>query len=335
MSRLVSCTLAGLFCTLVASSALAQRNARPASSAPIEIRGQVRMAQGGAPAENIIVRLESFSGGSVGEMRTDRSGKFYFPSLVPGQYTVVIRAFGFREIQRPVDLQTVTTDYVFVQLSPDSSANTATPRTLPPAGSVDANVPVEALKEFEKGREAVQNKRISEGLPHLQSAITIYPKYLAAHILLGVAFMDDGKWDQAAESLRRAIAINPKATTAVFALGDVYRHQKKYAEAEKILNEGLMLDDKSAMGHFTLGRVYWERNDYVKAGPQVGRALQLRPDYADAHLLAGNILLRARHAEEALTEFQEYLRLAPTGEFAEQARQISQKIRDAMAAKKK
>jgi hypothetical protein len=61
--------------------------------------------------------------------------------------------------------------------------------------------------------------------------------------------------------------------------------------------------------------------DLVKAGPQVGTALQLNPKFARGHLLAANILLRAHQTENAVVEFEEYLRLEPKGEFAEQARQ--------------
>jgi lipoprotein NlpI len=110
--------------------------------------------------------------------------------------------------------------------------------------------------------------------------------------------------------------------------------QKKYPEAEKALQEGLKLDENSWQGHFNLGHVYWDMGNWAKAGPQVGRALQLKPDLAEGHLLAGNILLKARQPENALTEFNEYLRLAPQGEYAEQARALSKKIKTALEAKK-
>src|SRR5215213_6945431 len=64
------------------------------------ITAQVRFAQGGTPAENIIVRLERFSGGYVGEERTDRLGKFRFTGLAAEQYVVTVRMPGYREVQR-------------------------------------------------------------------------------------------------------------------------------------------------------------------------------------------------------------------------------------------
>ncbi|HEX8147988.1 MAG TPA: tetratricopeptide repeat protein [Pyrinomonadaceae bacterium] len=318
-----------------AGAAAAQRENTPF---PIRrsITGQVRFAQGGAPAENIIVRLERFSGGYVGEERTDRLGKFRFAGLAPEQYTVSIHMQGYKEVQRQVELVTSASDYLQLQLTPEKADGAAAPASGGPGRTVDANVPPEALAEFEKGRAAlIDNKKVDEALTHLEKAVQLYPRFYEAQLLLGTAYMDAGKWEQSAAALGRARDLNPKSGAALFALGEVYRHQKKYDEAERVLNQGLAIDDKSAAGHYTLGRVYWDRGDYAKAGPKVGRALQLKPDFAEAHLLAGNILLRARQGENALTEFQEYLRLAPDGEFAGQARQMVEKIRKALGEKNK
>ena len=68
--------------------------------------------------------------------------------------------------------------------------------------------------------------------------------------------------------------------------------------------------------------MYWERGDVLKAGPCVGRTLQLRPDFAEAHLLAGNVLLKVGQQQRAKIEYEEYLRLAPKGDYAAEARRL-------------
>src|SRR5215831_14347541 len=80
---------------------LAQRPPR-VTSLPIQVNGQVRYAQGGRPAETVLVRLESFGGGIVGEVTTDRSGKFQFTGLAPELYIVSVRVAGFKEVQQQV-----------------------------------------------------------------------------------------------------------------------------------------------------------------------------------------------------------------------------------------
>jgi tetratricopeptide (TPR) repeat protein len=306
---------------------LAQNNGHSITE-PIEIRGQVRYAVGGRPAERVNVRLESISGGFVAEERTDSLGKFRFASLQPIQYLVSIRLPGFKEIQREVNLVMIPSDYIQLGLVPDGpvsgGASVYSPKLL------DANVPAEARKEFEKGDAALLNNRVAEGISHLEKAIQIYPKFVEAELRLGAAYMDQQNWDKAEQALKRTFERDPKTANAQFALGEIYLLQKRFNEAENALLKGLEIENRSWQGHFTLGRVYWIRatkGDVQKAARQVALTLQLNPEHAPAHLLAANILLRAGKRDDAIVEFQEYLRLAPKGEFASQVRDTLQKIR--------
>src|SRR5678815_3437674 len=81
--------------------------------AVVEIHGQVRFAEGGAPAANVVVRLESYDGGgSISEAFTDRLGKFRFTNIPPAQYSVRVRQTGYRDAQQNVDMTTTTSGLV-------------------------------------------------------------------------------------------------------------------------------------------------------------------------------------------------------------------------------
>jgi tetratricopeptide (TPR) repeat protein len=332
MSRLASRTLI-IFVLLIAasSSSYAQR----AAGQPItgQINGQVRYAQGGTPAFNVLVSCESVGGGLVGQEQTDRNGKFRFSGLKPNQYNVIIHMVGYQDEQQTVDLQTSSTAYLQFQLR-TGGARSARLNASPLV--IDSKVPAAAREEFERGRAAlIDENRMEKGITHLEKAISLYPDFPEAEIMLGTAYMDTRQWDKAESALRRAIEINPNLAVAYFALGELYRQQKKYAEAERVLRDGLKLEDKSWRGHLTLGRVYLDMGTIAKAGPHVGTALRLKPDLAEGHLLAGNILLRAHQPENALVEFEEYLRLSPKGAFSTQTRELVQKIKKGLAEKKR
>jgi hypothetical protein len=309
------------------------------SPIPLQVSGQVRYAQGGRPAEFIMVRVEAFSGGVEGEMATDRSGKFTFTGLSPALYVVSVRTPGFREVSQQVDLRTQITDYV--QLTLVAEENSSSPSNH--AGLVDANVPHAAVIEFEKGRNALlRNTNAAGGIPHLENSVRIYPRYFEALLLLGTAYMDQSDWDKAEHALVRALEINPKAANALFALGELYLKQKKDSDAERILLQGLQFEDRSWQGHLSLGHVYWNmaakfrdeahyRPLHEKSYMQAKLALKLKPDLAAAHLLKGNLLFKARRAEDALHEFEEYVRLDPNGQFVEQTRALVQRIKVALA----
>lgn len=308
---------------------------RPGTLSSGEIHGQVRYAAGGAPAERVLVRLEVMGGGLVGQILTDRNGAFRFSKLDAQQYVITIHAPGYRELQQQINLKTSNNEYLLLQLTVDPNARAQSASKAPVLGVVDANIPPEALKAFEQGKRALlEEKQIDEGRKHLEKAVSLYPNYLEAQLLLSTALMEAHDWRKAETALRRVLEINSQTAQAYFALGEVYRQQQRYRDAETALQAGIKLADNSWQGHFTLGRVYLAQNELAKAGVEVGRALQLKPDFAEAYVLAGNVLLRAQKASEALPMFEEYLRLAPKGPLAAETRDLVAKLKKALAEKK-
>jgi tetratricopeptide (TPR) repeat protein len=196
---------------------------------------------------------------------------------------------------------------------------------------VDVNVPLEARKEMDKAQEALANKKTTEGIFHLQKALAISPEFFEAQSLLGSTYLDEGRLDEAENVLKQAIKINPKSVSTLITLGELHRRKKKYTDAETILLEALKLDDEAWVGQYTLGRVYWEQNEIVKAGHRVGRTIQLQPDFAEAHLLGGNVFVKLRMAENAIVEYEEYLRLAPRSSQSKQIRELIEKLKKSSA----
>jgi tetratricopeptide (TPR) repeat protein len=313
-----------LLVLLSAVPAYAQRDRDTYNVGPqtFEVSGQVRLDNSEA-ARGVPVRLERFGGGTIDQMDTDNRGRFRFANLQRGYYRVVINAPGFRPTQQEADLQVLFKAFLVFDLIPDESKN---PRSIGMLDVIDARVPAEAREEFVRGRSELSQSNPSQAINHLERAISIYPDFFAARLLLGTAFMDMRNWQGAEEVFSGLLESNADEPSVQLGLGEVYWRQKRYAEAEKHLLNGLKLDEKSWHGHFTLARLYWAREDVMKAAPAVGRTLQLKPDFAEAHLLAGNILLRLGQQERALIEYQEYLRLDPKGEFSAPTRELSEKL---------
>jgi len=306
----------------------------------VEIHGQVRLAEGGAPAKNVVVRLESYDGGgSISEVFTDSLGKFQFSALPPAQYSVRVRQSGYRDAQQNIDMTVTSSGLVLLQLLRDASSSA----TISKPGSIDANVPPAAQKEFDKGVEALGEggkDKTSIAVKYFAKAVSIYPPFVEARLKLGTGYMDLGEWDKAEEALLATIEVDANAFNAFFALSEVYLRQNKIADAEKVLIKGLAIQDQSYLGHLNLARVYWEKareiKDLMQAKPalekayeEVKRALTLNPDLAGAHLLKGNLLLRVGRTTDALAEFTEYLRLEPNGAFANETRTLIDRVKKA------
>ena len=319
---------------LASTSAFAQRDRdtyNPGNQS-FEVSGQVSVAGTNAPARDIPVRLERFSGGLIDQINTDARGRFRFTNLQRGYYKVIINAPGFGPAQQEADLTLLFKTYLLFTLrSTDAAAASGLAAAV---DVIDARVPPSAREEFARGREALSHRNQQEAIGHLQKALYYHTEFFEARLLLGTAFVDLREWQKAETEFLSALAIKSDNATAMLALGEVYWREKRYDEAEKTLLEGLKLEEKNWHGHFTLGRLYWDKGEVMKAGPSIGRTLQLKPDFAEAHLLAGNILLRLNQQQRARIEYQEYLRLAPKGEYAAEVRDLVARLQKIAAEKK-
>ena len=292
-----------------------------------EVSGQVNLTGTNAPVADVPVRLERFSGGLIDQINTDSRGRFRFPNLQRGYYKVIINTTGFTPAQQDADLTLLFKAYLVFGLNKINSSNT---RALA-LDVIDVRIPAPAREEFGRGRAALVNKDPQAAIAHFQKAIADYPEFFEAHLPLATAHMDLRDWQRAETVLQRALEIKADNPTVLLALGEVYWREKRTDDAEHTLLDGLRLDEKNWQGYFTLARLYWDKGDVMKAAPAIGRTLQLKPDFAEAHLLAGNILLKLQQQARAVIEYEEYVHLAPKGEFVAEARNLIQKIKSANA----
>lgn len=305
------------------------------STTSVDITGQVRFGASGSAtlATGVRVVLEKVGGGTIDQMATDSRGRFHFTSLLRGQYVVNITAPCYVAERRQVELTLVFRAYLDVELMPDTTSPTCAAANAP-ASAVDARVPEEARKEFERGSTALSKGKDEEGIEHLRKAVRIYPNFFQAQMLLASAHIKSRRWEEAEAALTRAVEIDSRSVAALVSLGEARRQLKKYAEAEESLASALKLDDASWQGHLALARVHLDEGQVLKAAPHIGRTLQLKPDLAEAHLLGGNVLLKLGEPARALAEYEEYLRLAPAGDYAAPTRELVGKLRKTLADKK-
>jgi tetratricopeptide (TPR) repeat protein len=323
-----------LIALLSGATFVAAQNIPGASDVGREIRGIVRAAGSNQPIEGTIVALESSLGEIVQQATPEGSGTFTFGMLSRAVYYVSARAPGYKEMRQRADLMMARRISVQLFLLP---LETKLPGSPPPGGAVDAKyfqIPEAARREYETASRLLKEKQPGESLEHFRKAISLHKDFAAAHMLLGTALMDLGRWAEAQPALERSLRLDDKQAAAFLALGACLAAQGKFAAAEKPLLRGLELNPTAAQGHLELGRVYWALDRWQDAEPHARKALELKSDLPLAHVLLGNILLRKRDGAGALAAFKEYLRLEPNGPLAPGTREVVGKLEKALAVPK-
>jgi len=167
-------------------------------------------------------------------------------------------------------------------------------------------------------------------IEHFKRVVELDPAYLQGHILLGNAYMQTGEWAKAQSAFEKAAKLEPQSSVALLGIGAALNQQLDYANAQEPLRQSLELNRDSAEAHYELARALWGLNKWEEADPHVHKAIELNKDYASPHVLMGNIYLREENPAFAMTEFQEYLRLAPQGPDAPAVKEIVAKIQKAL-----
>jgi Flp pilus assembly protein TadD len=144
---------------------------------------------------------------------------------------------------------------------------------------------------------------------------------------IGDIYMKKGDLDAAEKAYLAAIAADEKLPGPYSALATLYNQQKKFAEAEKMSTKANELLGGAAGGGdantvFNQGIIYWNQSKIKEAQEQFEKATKLDPKLADAHYWLGMALVNQGKLPEAKAPFTEYLKLAPTGQYADTAKAI-------------
>ncbi len=316
--------------------AVGQSERTPMRSA-LKITVFVRAASGSPAPMGINVRLDADPGGLVDQQMTDSTGKVAFAPKSFARYVVTIHEVGYRDVIQLADLSNSPTAAVSVTLVPIAGQGTS---KSPPRGETDGvisagdlNIPGPAMKEFDAGRKLLQEKHDVPGsISHFQKAVRLYDSFTQAHLMLGLAYLQDQKLKESQSALERAIQLDPKSGGGYITLGACLNQQKDYAGAEKALLTGLGLEPESPEGHYELAKTYWAQRRWQEAMPHAEKAEELQPQVPGVHVLMGNILLQKRDSAGALREFNEYLRLDPQGPMSAPVRAMVSKLQQSSTA---
>ena len=150
---------------------------------------------------------------------------------------------------------------------------------------------------------------------------------------LGDAYMKKDDKSKAEASYLKAIEFDPKLPDPYSALAILYNSQKKFDEAGKMSEKAAEILSSSATGGdpavvFNQGIILWNQGGKAaEAKAQFLKAIALDPKMGDAHYWLGMANLNLGLIPDAAKAFEEYLKVAPTGQYAETVKGILKTIK--------
>jgi Tfp pilus assembly protein PilF len=182
----------------------------------------------------------------------------------------------------------------------------------------------DAQRYFRLGEVQFQQGKTQQAIESLNKAIALDPKHSEAENLLGLVYLSRSEYKDAQAHLREAVRINPYFTDAHNHLGVVYKELKEYDRALKEFQTAL--NDKGYATpekiHLNLGHLFLAQENYPEAIRSFEQAVAIKPDYLLGILGLGMAYQQSGQGEQAAKQFQKVVRLGPDSSEATRARQL-------------
>lgn len=189
----------------------------------------------------------------------------------------------------------------------------------------------ELQKLFDATNVAFDAGNYDEALAKLQSIIKEIEKCAACYAKMGDVYIKKNDAKEAEAAYLKAIEIDPAQPSPYAALATIYNEQKKFDEATKMSTKATELmgasgsTDPTAL--FNQGVIFWNQGKAAEAKAEWEKAIKLDPKNADTYYYLGMANLNLNKIPDAKTAFNEYLKLAPTGQHAATVKAILDTIK--------
>jgi tetratricopeptide (TPR) repeat protein len=288
--------------------------------------------------ESAKVTLTQLTGPIVGSTFTRANGDFQIDGLGAGDYMLEIVVKDYDTHREAISLSDGSRLGMAIFLSRTGASASAKSPIAAMQMSISAHqlsVPHKAREEFEKGMTLVYMKSdYKGGIGQFQLAIRDFPTYYEAYAEEGSAYYQLQDAKSAEEALRKSIELSSgQYADAQFNLAALLTDTKRYAEAETTSRQGISTDSTSWRGPFELARALNGLKHPDEAEKNARQARDIMPDNPPVYLLLANIHIQQKDYPALVRDLDDYLRLAPFGPEADQARKTRDRVMASLNAK--
>ena len=263
------------------------------------------------------------------ELKSNKRGEFIQIGLTPGQYQVTAEK---DQLTQSFDtrVRIGDTSEVKFQLAPGSASMSKE--------AADKGAKIKGL--FDEGVVASKAGDSDGAIAKFTEALTLLPDCYDCLYNIGYAYMQKKDYVKSEESFKKAIALKVDYIEAYNGLATVYNAQKKFTEASEVSNKAAELQAAAAAASpggaggaanvevlYNQGVIAWNAGKTEDAQKRFQEVLALNPNHADSHYQYAMTLVNQGKLPEATAEFEAYLKLAPEGQYAAQAKAIVSQLK--------
>jgi|SRR5579862_773564 tetratricopeptide (TPR) repeat protein len=319
---------------LTPSVLLGQGQSVPSRRARFSIGGTIRDESAHRALENVLVGLKEATGTPITTTFTRDNGDFQFDGLGNGDYVVEVSVKDYDRAEERVTI--AGNSRMGISIFLNRSGKVMNPVAQMSISAHQLSVPHKAHDEFEKGMTLIYLKSDYRGaISQFQLAIRDFPTYYEAYAEEGNCYYQMQEMGTAEEALRKSLELSSgQYADAAFSLAALLTDTKRYSDAETVARQGVSVDVSSWRGPFELARALTALKKADEAEKSAQQSRDLMPDNPPVYLLLANIHIQKKDYPGLMRDLEDYLRLAPTGPEADQARKTRERVQGILNASK-
>ena len=168
-----------------------------------------------------------------------------------------------------------------------------------------------ASEHMDLGMAYYEQGKYDEAVAEFQAAIELEPDDAEAHRNLGTAYLEQGELEEAVASYGQAIELDPDFGEAYGDLAGAYVNLGRLSEAIAAGEKAIELAPDYAMAYNNLGFAYYTQGMLDEAIAEYQEAIRINPDFDKAHDNLGVAYMMQDQLDEAIAEFKEVIRINP------------------------
>ena len=279
---------------------------------------EVRLAPAGDPKVLKVRVVDEFGSAITGAEvhanttfagKTDRRGEFIQLLTQSGRYKITATAEKFGEASTELAVRTGRASEANIVLAPSTVAN-------------DSRMAAELKKAFDDGVVMSRSGNHDGAVERFTAAAALSPGCFDCHYNIGVAYLAKKDEKQAEAAWLKSLEVKADYPEALNALSTLYNNQKRFDEASAMSAKAAAAGGGGANADavYNQGIILWNQGKIAEAKTKFEEAIQADAKHADAHYQLGMALLNEGKLAEAVTAFETYVKLAPEGSYAAQAK---------------
>jgi len=307
----------------------------PAFAQSGQIKGKV-VDQQGNPVDGAKVTLYNQSTNRTLETKTNKKGEYIQVGLAPAKYKVTASKGDLSQaLDIDIHLDMANLDF---KLAP-GGAGAGGGGGMSKEDAAKAKARADAMtKSFADGVELSNAGKNDEAIAKFNEVIATIPNCAECYANIGTVQTKAKKYDEAEAAYKKAIELKPDFAEAYNGLANLYNADKKFDQAAEASKKAMELSGGAAGGAgaagggnasstFNQGVILWNAGKIPEAKAQFEQAAKLDPNMPDAQYWLGMAMVNGGDTAGAKPHFESYLKLAPTGQYADIAKSILASIK--------